>query len=718
MHNSAKKELFCRRGIRNSVVLPSLYRAYSMKISILRLFGAVILIAASSLVLRAQVCENFAVVASATVQLSPNKVTITWLPDVLATGYAVSRRIYGGSDDFALLASSTGKDSTYVDTNITLGYRYEYQIIKTFKQNGVQFFGYGYLAVGVNAPLVDHMGGVIILTDSVISQPLKTELARLELDLIGDGWTVTSHVVGRSMKVTDIKAIVKKDYQVDPMHTRSLFIFGHVPIPYSGLLNPDGHSNHLGAWPTDLYYGNFDGDWTDNVINDDSTVLVRPEIRNVIGDGKFDQSSIPAPMNLEVGRVDLWDMPAFAKSDTELLRQYLNKDHAFRFQTLTAPARGLISDNFGAFTGLGEAEAFASDAWRAFPAFFGLQNTHVLSWFGTLDTAAYLCAYGCGGGWFTSADGVGNTTQFDTIGSKAIFTMLFGSYFGDWDYENSFLRAPLCTTYGLTSSWSGRPLWVFHAMAVGEPIGTSARMTEDSSARYVQWRYNNRWGNAANNDGGDASYVSAELLGDPTLKLFYPLPIADQHASLVGQKTVHLTWVPPKNDGDLVGFNLYSSAKRTGPFTKINPQPVSATSYDDIARYTDSNFYMVRSVKLITTASGSYYAASEGQVMQVNGVAGVETGVSQFVNTLTVKQSARGVIVTISNADVSSAHLAVYDLLGREVAVLHDGTISAGISTYGWDLRTVSGATANSGTYFVRMTGSGNERSAKFNVNR
>ena len=45
--------------------------------------------------------------------------------------------------------------------------------------------------------------------------------------------------------------------------------FGHVPVPYSGDIVPDGHMpDHVGAWPCDGFYGDMDGTWTDNAVND------------------------------------------------------------------------------------------------------------------------------------------------------------------------------------------------------------------------------------------------------------------------------------------------------------------------------------------------------------------------------------------------------------------------------------------------------------------
>ncbi len=129
-----------------------------------------------------------------------------------------------------------------------------------------------------------------------------------------------------------IKAIIKAEYQAHPDQVKALFLFGHVPIPYSGVSAPDGHYDHLGPWPSDTYYGDMNGLWTDT---QDFSNNCNPALPNVPGDGNFDQIFIPAPLQLQVGRVDLFAMPAFApRGEVELLRGYLNKDHAFRTRRL------------------------------------------------------------------------------------------------------------------------------------------------------------------------------------------------------------------------------------------------------------------------------------------------------------------------------------------------------------------------------------------------
>lgn len=71
-------------------------------------------------------------------------------------------------------------------------------------------------------------------------------------------------------------------------------------MPYSGTFctdvsyqyPPDGHTaaappSHCGAWPSDVYFGSFEGNWTD--LETDSTGA-RAENKNIPGDGKFDNN--------------------------------------------------------------------------------------------------------------------------------------------------------------------------------------------------------------------------------------------------------------------------------------------------------------------------------------------------------------------------------------------------------------------------------------------
>ena len=533
--------------------------------------------------------SDYAVRVSATVQTNPAQISLSWPADAGSTGYLVYRKsrdakVWGTG--LALPSSA----SNYVDLNVVAGSSYEYRISKS----ATNYSGEGYVYAGIAVPLVESRGKVVLLVDNTLSTSLASELARLQQDLAGDGWTVLRHDVARDGSVTNIKALILADYNSDAGNVNTLFLFGHVPVPYSGDIVPDGHvPGHQGAWPADVYYADMVGDstdWTDSLVQDVGASDSRNW--NVSGDGKWDPGTLPYSLDLQVGRVDLANLPAFSKSEGELLRQYLNKDHSFRQKVITAERRGLIDDNFGTFNG----EAFAVNGWRNFAPFFGATNTFVTTdWFGALSTNSYLWGYGCGSGTYTSASGVGSTTDFATKDPQVVFTMFFGSYFGDWDSQNNFLRAPLATpTYTLACAWAGRPHWPFHHMALGETIGFSTRWAQNNSTTYDA------------NQG--MRYVHIALMGDPTLRMHIVAPPSALVTVTNASGGVDLSWnVSPDT---VLGYHVYRAPTAAGPFTRLTTNLITGTSFTDPAVTT--NVYMVRAVKLEVSASGSYYNASQG----------------------------------------------------------------------------------------------------------
>ena len=294
---------------------------------------------------RGQSPLNYAVQVSATVQASPPQITLSWPADSGATGYTVERKLRDATS-WGSPVSLSATNTSYVDGNVSMGGAYEYNIQK----QAANYFGAGYIYAGIALPPVVSRGKVMLVVDNSIGPSLVMELARLQQDLAGDGWTVLRHDVprmvvdpadqsrtnwaARAAELANLKALIKADYTADPANVNSVFLFGHVPVPYSGNFAPDGHSDHQGAWPADVYYADMTGTWTDSSVT--ATTATDPRNINVPGDGKFDANIMPANATLRVGRVDLANLPAFALSETELLRQYLYKDHGIRQKWITA----------------------------------------------------------------------------------------------------------------------------------------------------------------------------------------------------------------------------------------------------------------------------------------------------------------------------------------------------------------------------------------------
>jgi len=542
----------------------------------------------------ATIAEDKVIKASATVQDSPPAITLTWTLDGGANQFQIYRKSKDSTNWGSAIAVCPADATAYVDTNVIVGTSYEYLVYKPVPTDPSPNGRFGLVYAGIEVPLSENRGTVVLIVDNSFVISLSSEIERFEQDLVGDGWTVARHDVDRSETVANVKTLIQNEYTADPEKVRAVLLFGHVPVPYSGDIYPDGHSNHRGAWPADVFYGDMDGVWTDSTVN--RTSASREANHNVPGDGKYDQSYIPSSLELTVGRVDLADMPAFSLGEEGLLRQYLDKNHDFRHKTIEAQARGLVADNL---TSMGE--GFAQNGWR-YAALFGTDNVLAGTW-STLLTDDYLWAYGCGAGNYTSANGVATTGSYAGGTYKAMFQMLFGSYFGDWDTTNSFLRAPLCNqTYGLATCWAGRPNWHVHHMAMGEPIGYGARISTGFGLYPM---------------GSAATMVHIALMGDPTLRLHYVRPPSDLTVAQVNDPfSATLTWTA-SSDAGILGYHVYRSADPLGPYTRLTSELVTGTSYSEADPPIGDNTYMVRAVRLETSATGTYYNASQGMFATV-----------------------------------------------------------------------------------------------------
>ncbi len=554
----------------------------------------------------AQAPKNYAVQASATVQVSPPRIALNWVGDTNAVSYALYRKTLRASS-WSSLGTLPGTSTSFSDTAVSVGDAYEYKIEKT---TGANYFGYGYIYAGVNAPLVENRGKIILIVENLYAADLAAELVRLQQDLVGDGWAVVRRDVSRNDSPPMVKAVIKSEYAADPANVKAVFLFGRVPVAYSGNMAPDGHLNHIGAWPADVYYGNMSGTWTDSSVT--TTNAEQTRNWNVPGDGKFDQSDPPSTVELAVGRVDLANMTCFSnktpsRDERDLLRQYLNKDHNFRHRIFSVPRRAYLTDNF-VDTG---ADPVACNGWRDFPAFFGpgsIIEAGPNNFFPTLKSQGCLWAYGSGGGQFYTSYGTGSSDDFATNDAQVVFTMFMGSYFGDWDTESNFLRAPLgSTTYTLTCTYSGYPQTLYHPMGLGETMGACVRLTQNNTSNGT---YFAQYG---------THRVHIALMGDPTLRMHPVLPPSNLVG--VGGGAAGLSW-NPSGDTNLLGYHVYRAASASGPFTRLTSGgPTTARSYSD-SPGAGTFTYMVRALKLEQSGSGTYSNSSQGIFVTVSTTGG------------------------------------------------------------------------------------------------
>ena len=564
----------------------------------------------------AAVPRDFAIDLKATVSDAAPHITLSWTQRVQSniTAQKIHRRLKGETT-WVKLDDLSVTQTSYVDTTALPNVEYEYWMERNLSGLSPNV-AMGYLSAGVKVPEIHERGKLLLIIDDTIVVSLAPEITQLKLDLAADGWTVLPITAPRSGTAISTKALIVAAYNADPANVKAVYLLGHVPVPYSGNQAPDGHGDHVGAWPADGYYGDMDGTWTDTTVN--NTSASRAQNDNIPGDGKFDQASFPSLVELQVGRVDLHSLnrsPATAVPEVVRLRRYLRRAHDFRHKQgdyASIPRRTLIRDGFGhAFS----SEPFAIAAWMgAFscvgqPPLAPIDEAPSGQWFSPSYAGgqSYLWGHGCGGGSFESANSLGTSMEFGRKTSRVVFTSVFGSYHGDWDADNNLIRSVLAgnasgDSLGLACFWSGRPHWFPHQPGMGE---TMVYLTRTSMNGGVS-------GGGSYLPGG-SSYrgIHLGLMGDPALRMHAVEPPRGLTAtSANGEVALH--WAP-SSEADLVGYHVYRADAPDGVFVRLTSSATSATSYsDDTVTPGSAYIYLVRTLKLENVPGGSYYNLSVG----------------------------------------------------------------------------------------------------------
>ncbi len=587
---------------------------------------------------------------SATVDKNAPSITLNWeTSDNNNSPIYIYRKASGAASWGTAITQLASTATTYTDNSISTGTSYEYRIHKSSTNNPI-----GYINAGIEVPAIHERGAILVLVDSTFIDSCKNEITNLLEDLRGDGWEVIRRDVSRNSTAQQVKAMIVSTAQSNS-NLNALYLLGHIAVPHSGNIVPDGHTNnHVGAWSADTYYGDIDGTWTDNSVSNTSSA--NSKNHNIPNDGNLDQSVIPSDLDLQVGRVDFYDMPAFGKTEVTMMKSYLNKAHSYKTGALTIVKKAIIDDNFKTYP-----EAFAANGWRNFSVMVGKDNVSEKDFITTLNTDFHQWAYGCGGGTYTRASGVGNTTDIVGKDLKTIFTMLFGSYFGDWDYTNNFLRAPLCADDpALTCIWAGRPNYYLHHMALGANIGYSVRMSQNNSSHYDPVGIGGR-------------SVHTVLLGDPSLRTDYMKPPSGTIFTASSDGAT-ISWTASTEPG-VIGYNLYRADSEFGKY-ELRAEMVTGTSVEDTAGHDGNYWFMVRAVKIQETPSGTYYNLSLGSD-PVNGTVDYKyfpLGVGTIVNTvedMTLYPNPASNIVNvkaIANKQ-SRAMIQITDLTGRTLYI-------------------------------------------------
>lgn len=461
--------------------------------------------------------------------------------------------------------------STFWINDVQPGKQYE------FKVENADTGATGYLLSGIKIPAVSSRGKLILIVERTHASALATELAQFSQNLTGDGYAVIRHDVSRTDSQQSVKDIIKAEYNWDPTNVKTVILFGAVPVRRSGNYTYDAHPDHVGAMAADTFYGDMSGDWSGS------------------------PSSIPSDLKVAVGRIDLSNLTCFLnkplnpRSELDLLRSYLERNHAWCHGLSPFQRRAVVADNF-------RDRPFSFSAWESFTPIVGSAIVEVPSnLIGHLAANDYLMAYACGGGGWTSCVGLGtsqhSSDDFALNSIRCPFMFLLGSYFGDWNNESGLMKSGLASGQCLAVRLAGNPYYFGHRMGGGGTIGESHVLSANNSGQYSPV-------------GESARGVHQALLGDPTLTAFPVRSIT----GLKGESITNgfrMTWDShPDEAKGLHGYRVYRSVNG-GPFMDLNPnRQISDRGFSD-GNYPGS-VYMVRAETLIQTPSGSFFALSCG----------------------------------------------------------------------------------------------------------
>lgn len=666
-------------------------------------------------ILLSQDGKGFSVTVEAKVQSSPKPaITLTWNSDDRAESYAVFRKdptMHSWSDqaEWGSAIANLGKDVlTYTDENVTPGIAYEYQVLKVCTPAGIKtlnlgvtdtvtsYFGSGYILSGINVSPILSRGTVILLIDSTMVSPLSAEITRLEQDLKNELWTVVKRTAPRATAfnpeaVATTKEIIFSIIEKNPNEQYSILLLGRIPVPYSGLMAPDGHSpDHVGAWPADVYYADFDGEWADESIN--SNGASRAENKNIPGDGKFDKSANDADIKYPIGRIDFYNLTSFAETEVQLLKRYLDKNHAFRSGEIKPVYSATVDDNFGAY-----GEGFSGSAYRGFGGLVGKDNIVANREF--LDsTITTMFSYGCGAGSYTSCAGVGGIAEFSKRPITSVFTMIFGSYFGDWDSKDNVMRSVVASRGTvLTTGWAARPHWFFHPMGLGKPIGEVLLGAQNNTQQYLPAIYNTK-----RYPGGVYYQVAPRgthiaLIGDPTLRMTSNMPIeTPKNIGVTSTVSAQIDWESVPNAS---GYLLYKSTSETGPFEALTPNPITETTFQDMnANWKQDVVYQVRAVMLRETKSGSFYEVSAPNTSKKINVSVDENTAQEFRIACSPQPMSYSGIIQFVAPNAGQTEVSIHTMDGRLLKTLLNARIDGGAHSL-----VVPAQELPIGMYMVRM---------------
>lgn len=509
---------------------------------------------------------------------------------------------YLQTDDSSLNMSSfiSGTGNILEIENYIKGNALEYTIRRPNAPSGDL---HSVILAGVELNHDEVKGRVLVILDQELLENIQEQIDLYREVLTGDGWRVSIMAVDSEETAPEVKNKIR-DFQRNHQDLRSLFVMGQVAIPLSGAgIYPDGHNYHSGAWVADGYYADLDYNWSDHYAVDTSAVSERHH--NRIGDGKFDHFTLPSKIELEIGRLYFENLTLFTESRFELYARYLEKNVRFRTSEIEFNNDYFYHVNTAAFPGnMHKAMHLLTENAKESRQFTQTANTIPIDDL-TADSYLYSSINGFGAQGGQNINGRISSSNFINDSIRVAFATFSASNIGNWGYPNNLMNVPLASkSPTLTSNWGLYPLPLQYLQS-SQTFGYCHRKgANNDTTTGGDWR----------GFGGSSHHTNMTLWGDPTLKMYIVKPVSDIQLN-TENNAVNITWNLPQDN--VLGANIYRSTSVDGKFEKVNDEIVSDGIFQDETPSNGSNHYIIRTVKLDSSATCSYFNYSYGSLNSI-----------------------------------------------------------------------------------------------------
>lgn len=594
----------------------------------------------------------------------------------------INRRLLGTQTWSSVASSLNAGTGHWIDSNVNLGEVWEYQVKR---QNTWSFAGNSYDATGytLGALLYDnatYKGQMILLVADDVPVNLSVKYSRLKKELTNEGWFVNEIIVPRATswdsgsEVVTIKNQIIDIYSNAPVNDKpkSLFILGHVPMPRCGstdVVAPDDHSQNTGARGCDGYYADIDGVYTDMATYNPGG-LSTPLAINLPNDYRWDQDFFPSDVEMAFGRIDFADITEVNIPEFTLLENYLDRLSNYKN----------VNDGFY----MGENSAF----------YFGYNNSNDGSYrslinisksqnvFEKIDNSNHNQWVQNNGPFKIYMQNVStpDISDWQTYGMNATVYSSDQSYwgFGDVPQPNG-LYSRIRTLLGLESKclvalWTTTGLNIFHQACNGQSIGQSMKeiINHNPNNQYLEkppQQYDTQdWWNRTH----------FAIWGDPTISLYQVKPISNLTLNNVGGNAV-LEWTA-STDNTILGYHIYESNSEFGVYERITSSPITDTSFP-ITNYVASNWYMVRTVKIMESGCGKFIQPSIGASIQQDLALGIDMPQKEFDVFIFPNPTSQSLFIKSENV---LDEIKVINSLGQSILNSHVSSSDVTIDVRSW----------------------------------